>query len=580
MLHRIKQFWKRQRLKTKFLFISIPSAVFSSIVIMVLAFFIFQEYEKNMYSITVQNLNMIIRHMENEMAEVDDISVSIVTDSVIQRALKADEPNVRTREMSVDAILLTRQMYDVLVDELGSSGNIISISIFVEEEWYYVGDTKRSYDPSLCSKVNALLPTDSSELLWYASDHPAKRIYGIRSIKDLYYNTFEDEAMLVIEYDLQGSIQNLLQGNHDVRYSPKLAVFDGQQLLYSDLDSIVSGQLTPSDQMGYSTVTLDGNKYFTSHLDTSKYGWSYAFYILYDDLFGAISLFRMLFLAVVVITLLISIVYCEKLTAAITNRFFHLTERMKSVQEGDFQQQTKENVRQKDELEVVCERFEDMVGDVDRLIQDNYVKQMLIRENQLKVLQNQINPHFLFNTLQAINWMAKEHHQDTISQITEALGKLLRYTLREDNDPASLADETAILLHYITIQKIRYQERLDVTVSIPKELMEQQVPKLALQNIVENSIKYALENMLGVCHIQVSACSDEQAVYLRIEDNGPGIRPGVLHGKGEEDLQKPGLGIGLNNIRERIYLLFPEGSDLILTNTGNGTLVEIRLLHA
>ena len=65
---------------------------------------------------------------------------------------------------------------------------------------------------------------------------------------------------------------------------------------------------------------------------------------------------------------------------------------------------------------------------VDRLIQDNYVKQMLIRENQLKVLQNQINPHFLFNTLQTINWKARENHQETISQITEALGRLLRYT--------------------------------------------------------------------------------------------------------------------------------------------------------
>ena len=113
---------------------------------------------------------------------------------------------------------------------------------------------------------------------------------------------------------------------------------------------------------------------------------------------------------------------------------------MKSVQEGDFRAESRRGKGQQDELEQVCDRFEDMVGHVDRLIQDNYVKQMLIRENQLKVLQNQINPHFLFNTLQTINWKARENHQETISQITEALGRLLRYTLRENNEPALLSD--------------------------------------------------------------------------------------------------------------------------------------------
>ena len=148
---------------------------------------------------------------------------------------------------------------------------------------------------------------------------------------------------------------------------------------------------------------------------------------------------KVVFWGVVAAVVGLSVFYCEKLTGLITRRFTYLTGRMKSVQEGDFRAESRRGKGQQDELEQVCDRFEDMVGHVDRLIQDNYVKQMLIRENQLKVLQNQINPHFLFNTLQTINWKARENHQETISQITEALGRLLRYTLRENNEPALLS---------------------------------------------------------------------------------------------------------------------------------------------
>lgn len=325
------------------------------------------------------------------------------------------------------------------------------------------------------------------------------------------------------------------------------------------------------------------------------------FLILYDDLFGMMRFLKVVFWGVVAAVVGLSVFYCEKLTGLITRRFTYLTGRMKSVQEGDFRAESRRGKGQQDELEQVCDRFEDMVGHVDRLIQDNYVKQMLIRENQLKVLQNQINPHFLFNTLQTINWKARENHQETISQITEALGRLLRYTLRENNEPALLSDEIGILMHYVTIQKIRYQERLEVSVEIPGTLMERRIPKLSLQNIVENSVKYALENMLEPCRIEVWAECREEIFHLYVRDNGPGIAPDILRriaGEAPEDRAEErrkraeeiqgtsgtektggeaGLGIGLANIRQRIMLLFDTGSDLLVSNTGEGTLTEIRI---
>ena len=154
------------------------------------------------------------------------------------------------------------------------------------------------------------------------------------------------------------------------------------------------------------------------------------------------------------------------------------------------------------------------------------------------------------------------------------------------------------LTHYVTIQKIRYQERLEVSVEIPGTLMERRIPKLSLQNIVENSVKYALEKMLEPCRIEVWAECREEIFHLYVRDNGPGIAPDILRriaGEAPEDRAEErrkrteeiqgtektggeaGLGIGLANIRQRIMLLFDTGSDLLVSNTGEGTLTEIRI---
>lgn len=579
-MQRIIRFWKRQNLKKKFLLIAIPGAVFSSVVIMAAALLIFRAYEKNMYGMTVQNLNMIIRHIETELKEVDEISMDVIADPAIQQALKQDKPNVRTREVSMDSLRLAQSMYQVMQEQLRRNSMIVSVSIFVDEEWYYVGNTRRSLDASLLPEMEAGIPMDSSEIYWYAKEYPANSIYGVRSVKDLYYHTFEDEAILVIEYDLKGSITNFLKDSANVRYSPGLAVSRDNQCLYTDLLAIPEEKLSLAEGSGYEMVSIDGHKYFTACLDTSYYGWKYAFFILYDNLFGAMRFLKCFFLIMAVFMILISVLYCEKLTVLITNRFTHLTRRMRSVQEGNFQTEVQDASHQGDELEVVCERFEEMVGRVDRLIQDNYVKQMLIHENQLKMLQNQINPHFLFNTLQTISWTARENRQDTISYIAEALGKLLRYTLREDNDPAVLEEEVDILMRYVMIQKTRYQERLVIDVDIPEDVMKEKVPKLVLQSLVENSIKYALEAMLEPCHIQISVRDENSALRILVSDNGPGIDPAVLEefpaSAGAARNGRPlGCGIGLKNIRQRLKLLFGEESELLLYNTGNGTRVEV-----
>lgn len=583
VLKKLRAFWDRQKLKSKLLIIIIPASIFSSMLIMLLAYCIFDEYENKLYEVARQNLYMVVGKIEKELIEAENLGVDLSTNETLQKALKSEPTNIRTKRISMDYILMAQQVYKVLQTELNKNQDMISISIFVEDEWYYVGNANRSYDKNLLEMVSFDASRFQDRMFWCASEYPTDRLYGIRTIKDIYHGTFRNEAVLILEYDLKGSLNSLRQQSKDNSLMQNFAVYNGEEVIYSDI-GLDSGMEWERD-IDYKIVTADGKKYFASYMNESAYDWKYVFLVSYDDLFGAMWLMKYLFLAFAVCMVVISITYSQKLSKLLTDRFSWLISQMKTVQSGSFSVENPMSLYPQDEIDLICKQFEEMVADLDKLIQDNYVKQMLIKENQLKVLQNQINPHFLFNVLQTINWKAKENHQKEISEIAEALGKLLRYTLEEENDPVALEKEKRILKNYLFIQQVRYGERLTVNINIPEYLEQRLVPKLSLQNIVENSIKYALENMLKPCVIHVWAEEHAEDYCIFVEDNGPGIEGVSLNQTesasaepaGENSMEKEcaGLGIGLRNLQGRLRLLFPEGSGLQITNTGHGTLTVI-----
>lgn len=571
----LKRFWDRQGLKYKLLLITIPSSILSSMLIMSLAYYIFGRYEEKMYYMAQQNLRLMVTKIENELADAEKFGTNLVTDSTIQKALKSGQTNIRTKQVSMDYIRLAQQVYKVLQNGLANNKNVISVSIFVEDEWYYVGNTKRSYDVSLMEKVKIKDLQEQSEMIWCASEYPTTRLYGIRIIRDIYHGTFQNEAVLVLEYDLEGSLNHMQQRSKDASFVQEFAIYNGEQVIYSDISP--ESKMEWRKDRDYTIIEVDNRKYFAASLEESLYGWTYVFLVNYDDLFGAIQLIKYFFCACAVCMVIVATLYCQKLSRLITDRFSWLLGRMNQVKKGCFSVEWTGAEKGQDELGIVCQQFEDMVAALEQLIQDNYVKQMLIKENQLKVLQNQINPHFLFNTLQSINWKAKEKNQKEISEITEALGKLLRYTLKNDRDPVELTRELEVLKSYLFIQQVRYGDRLTVHMDIPEDMGFKLLPKLSLQNIVENSIKHALENMLEPCVITIGAGVTKDGYQVYVEDNGPGIRKPIKSGEEEDTKGSAGLGIGLKNIQERLRLLFMEGSGLTIQNTGHGTLTIIEI---
>ena len=227
------------------------------------------------------------------------------------------------------------------------------------------------------------------------------------------------------------------------------------------------------------------------------------------------------------------------------------------------------------EFEELAANFNLMTGEIGRLVEDNYLRTIKEKEYQIKVLQAQINPHFLYNTLDAINWLAMDSGRPEISSMVQSLATLFREATKQQQYLIPLREELTLLSCYVTIQKIRLEERLEVAFTIPEECMDMKIPKLSLQPILENSVKYAAEVTMKPCLIEIRARRKGNRLILCIWDNGPGIPEQIL-AQIRERRVPDNTGIGLLNIEDRIQMLGGTGSGLkIYSKKGQGTWITL-----
>ena len=193
----------------------------------------------------------------------------------------------------------------------------------------------------------------------------------------------------------------------------------------------------------------------------------------------------------------------------------------------------------------------------------------------MRALQQQINPHFLYNTLSMINFMAIETGQNDISRITLSLSDFYRTSLNKGRNTCSLADEIKNMNAYLDIQMMMHDYDFDLDIQIEDEIMECETPNLILQPIVENAIGHGidlLEDRKGI--IKIYATTTENHVYIMVEDNGVGMDEATI----DKMLAKNSKGYGMRNVNERIKLIYgPEYHLHIESVVGQGTVITIKL---
>lgn len=282
----------------------------------------------------------------------------------------------------------------------------------------------------------------------------------------------------------------------------------------------------------------------------------------------------------------LSLVLSRKITKSVTVPIQKLCNETERVARGDFTSGPK--IESGDELAILTGSFDHMKAEISQLIEGIRLEQGQRRVMELQLLQEQINPHFLYNTLDTIVWLAEGGQTREVVEMVAALSEFFRTTLSGGKDFITMKEEMHHIESYLQIQKIRYQDILDYEVSLERCLEEATILKLTLQPLVENALYHGIKNKRGKGRITVRGYTEDGMAVFQVKDNGAGMTPEELEdlrekmsGKGKAGGQSPSRsrgGFGLFNVAERLRLNYGARCSLEFeSRPGEGTSAALRL---
>lgn len=255
-----------------------------------------------------------------------------------------------------------------------------------------------------------------------------------------------------------------------------------------------------------------------------------------------------------------------------------LAESMNAFAQGNYSTQVE--VKYQDEIGQLRNSFNYMAERTNHLITEVYAERNLKQQAQINALQMQINPHFLYNTLETINWLAIEKEAIEISEVTRSLGMLMRFSLKKENK-CLLDEELDAVENYIKIQQYRYGGKLHIKIHAEESCLYEIIPIHILLPLVENSVEHGLSNISGDKYIWIRCAMKKEKVWLSVCDNGVGIdsqkKVEILHGETEEK-EKKHMSIGMRNVLKRLELYYGEEAEFMIKDRiGGGTVIVINI---
>ncbi|QHW31360.1 HAMP domain-containing protein [Paenibacillus rhizovicinus] len=326
-----------------------------------------------------------------------------------------------------------------------------------------------------------------------------------------------------------------------------------QQLINSNLRGELIPEVTAA-KSGTSFIANDANGKRIYSIQDTSFGWKIVGVAYTDDLIASKSSLRNSILLYALCGLAISLLISFWLSHRLSRPIRDLQSDMKLVERGNFDIQTE--IRQMNEIGQLGRNFNMMVGRIKMLMNEIIQNQESKRKSELQLLQAQINPHFLYNTLDSIVWMAEQKQHEEVVLMTSALAKLFRASITKDQEIVPIRVELDHITNYLLIQKMRYESQLDYEIDFAEDILRNKTIKLLLQPFVENAIYHGIRNSPDKGLITIRGMHQGENIVFEVEDNGQGMPPEQLQRLLLPEDGESGKGIGIRNVNERIKLYF------------------------
>jgi sensor histidine kinase YesM len=343
----------------------------------------------------------------------------------------------------------------------------------------------------------------------------------------------------------------------------------GRQVPYPALAALMS-----RSNSGSETFELEGEKHLVTYATLGFTRWRLVSMVPLERLAAPVAGVERVTFLFMLFYLVLSIVTIVYITHRFTNPIRRLIADMRRIERGDFTVQWPAT-RRSDEVGLLYHGMAHMVRRLAELVDNLRKAAQEKKELEFQVLTHQINPHFLYNTLDAIRWKAANHHAEDIGEVVGSLAELLRLSLNDGKEMTTVARELDHVRAYVRIQEVRRDEPIRLVILVDDELMERPMLRLLLQPLVENAVKHGGRFRRGEeIKIVILGSQEESGMRFEISDNGPGIPPDV-----RQRLLAPNgrRGVGLRNVHERLRIYFGDSYGLaIRDNRSGGAVIELR----
>ena len=450
----------------------------------------------------------------------------------------------------------------------GSSNGVVSINIFGENGLVLTD-----------SASNAIKDyNDVKQMEWYtkAVEAQGKPVISASHTQNYLKNegkwVFSLSAAIMEENKILGivlidmSYKNLTDMCNDIQLGEKGYVYivgQGQEMIYHPKQQLIYSGILQEDlarvmqqEEGSFTEVLEDKRLVTVH-SLKEVGWRVVGVSYIGELLVSKQEIIIPLIILTLLALVVAFLISKRIVSQTAKPIRELTEHMQEIELGklgveiDTQSDT-------EEIQCLTASFKEMVYKIEGLIEQVEDNQKKLRKSELKVLQSQINPHFLYNSLDTIIWLGEREECEKVVQMTAALARYFRLSLSKGKEVITIYEEVEHVKHYLQIQKIRYASKLTYTIEVSPDIFDEMIVKIVLQPLVENALYHGIKDLEEGGYIRVLGFREGNNIILEVYDNGKGMSreqiKNILKAPSSTSITKGGVAI--KNVHERIQVYF------------------------
>ena len=524
-------------------------------------------------------MSQAVLGMENKIDIYNNLSDYIAYNQTISNVIgyKYDNPQYSS---SFEVYKQLRDFVDPLVSGVKYfNQDMQSLTLYVDSDIVKHDSTITTLNDAQDSEWKKKLGDNPDNEIYWFVEQDVPKVYLVRNMPLL--PQLESEGYLYIEVEYN-SIFDMFSKMESGQYGVVIYDEEGEEIYSFNsfdtdkyiLDSKVLYEETISEDnsLKNSYKIKDNNRRFTVVKEVTKVGWTAVIYKPDSVINMSIGALISVVIRVALVCIILSSLTATIVSGRYVNTIEKMTENMKEVEAGKYE--VKIHSDSEDEVGSLIRGFGNMVNRINTLINEVYKGKLFQKEAEMKALQAQINPHFLYNSLSLINWKAIEAKQPDISRITLLLSKFYRTSLNKGKNITSIKDEISNIQSYIDIQLMMHDNGFDVEYEIDHDIMNYSIPNLLLQPIVENAIDHGIDmntDKRGLIKVSGKLLDGDQ-IEIIVSDNGVGMSEETA----EQMLTESSKGYGVKNVNERIKHFYGEEYGITVKSVmGEGTEIII-----